>query len=139
VEVDVILEWTGTTMVRLSFLHLMQQLGRPSLRVGGDSTDYSIWNPLHLPLPPWKTRPARYNITQIDVHALKQAVASYNGTLVFGVNFREPNNASYAVEHMKAIDAIIGLNSSLIRAIEIGVSPPASHRHFSFVSHETLC
>jgi len=122
VEVDVILEWTDKypNPPRASFINLMKQLGPAVIRVGGDSTDYSWYNPNGLPYPPYRTRPFRYNITDIDIHSIYNSVQAFGGSVVFGVNFRPAENASYAINHLLAIDRIIGLNNPSIKAIEIG-------------------
>ena len=122
IEVDVILEWTGRspTTPRPQFTTLMRQLGRPTIRVGGDSTDYSWYNPTGRAYPPYRTRPFRYNITELDVHSIVNGVRSYGGQAVIGVNFRDQGNAAWAVEHVRALDRIVGVNSSWLLAIEIG-------------------
>ena len=122
IEVDVVLEWTGrsATTPRPQFTTLMKQLGRPTLRVGGDSTDYSWWNPTGRPYPPYSTRPFRYNITELDVHSIVNGVSSYGGQVVFGINFRDQGNPQWAVEHMMAIDQLVGVNNPAILAYEIG-------------------
>ena len=122
VEVDVILEWTGrsSTTPRPQFTTLMAQLGRPTIRVGGDSTDYSWWNPSGQSYPPYRTRPFRYNITELDVRSIRNGVVSYGGQAVIGVNFRDQGNAQWAVEHVRAIERAVGVNDSWLLAIEIG-------------------
>ena len=122
IEVDVVLEWVGRNRTHppLPFTNFMRQLGRPTIRVGGDSTDYSWWNPEGRPYPPYTTRPFRYNITQLDVHCIVNAVNSYGGQVVFGINFRNQGNAQWAVQHMQGIEAAVGVNNPAILAYEIG-------------------
>lgn len=98
----------------------MKQLGRPTIRVGGDSTDYSWWNPQRMEYPPYKTRPFRYNITALDILSVVNGVKSYGGQATFGINFRNQGNAQWAVEHMRGIDAAVGVNNPAILAYEIG-------------------
>ena len=122
IEVDVALEWTGRsrTTPRPEFVALMRQLGRPTLRIGGDSTDYSWWNPMGRPFPPYSSRPFRYNITDLDVRSIVNGVSSYGGQVVFGVNFRNQGNAQWAVEHMTGIEQAVGVNHPAILGYEIG-------------------
>ena len=122
IEVDVILQWTGRspTAPRPEFTTLMSQLGRPTLRVGGDSTDYSWYNPHGRPYPPYRTRPFRYNITELDIRSIRNGVVSYGGQAVIGVNFRDQGNAQWAIEHVRAIERTVGVNESWLLAIEVG-------------------
>ena len=131
IEVDVILEWTGhsPTTTRPQFTSLMSQLGRPTIRVGGDSSDYSWYNPSGQPYPPYRTRQFRYNITELDIHSIRNGVASYGGQAVIGVNFRDQGNAEWAIEHVRAMERVVGLNDSWLLAIEIGNEVDLSQNH----------
>mmetsp|Transcript_29308 Transcript_29308/g.32554 ORF Transcript_29308/g.32554 Transcript_29308/m.32554 type:complete len:489 (-) Transcript_29308:25-1491(-) len=84
------------------------------LRIGGNSADESWWNPDNNPKPSGIT----YDITDVDLYSVDNCVKQFNGSWVPGVVFREPKNASWALNHVNAIDKYTGW--SHVSAIEIG-------------------
>lgn len=89
---------------RSSLVNLMQFLRQaaggagPNVRVGGASTDNSAYVPENQPLPANVT----YRITDSDLAAYARSVPAWNGSLTFGVNFREASNPALAVNHVAA-------------------------------------
>jgi hypothetical protein len=108
-----------------SFVVLMRHLIQtpyqqgPVFRIGGNSADYSIWNPAHGPLP---TFPAgvniSYSITESDLISLKQAITLINSKLIIGLNFHWSDNFTLGISHAKALEKYIGWE--LIHALEVG-------------------
>jgi hypothetical protein len=130
-EHDLALHWVGSQKLGInpkpSFTTLMSQLLLtdkqigPTFRIGGNSADYSWYNQDGLPTPILPSGPAiSYNITDDDISSLSAAMDPINGQLIIGVNFRHADDATWALNHLKAIDRIIGWKNGIIQAIEIG-------------------
>lgn len=126
IEVNDFVRWVSPypNPTTVSWLNLMQQLRTsgndtigPLWRVGGDSTDLSWYNPNGLPNPPGIS----YSIKDVDFYSYQKAMRATNGKLILGVNFRQPNNATWAVEHLQGVDRTIGWD--LVEAVEIGNEP----------------
>ena len=130
-EWDIAWTWTGLNHTRDSFITLMAQLsfspndGGPLFRIGGNSADYSLYNPTHAPLPNATSGFAyTWSIDDDQLRALHRGAEAVSGQLVLGLNFRNTtNNASWAVAHARAIERIIGWDSPALKGLEIGNEP----------------
>lgn len=91
----------------------------PALRVGGDSSDYSLWwDP-----PPKPSLPVRqlYAITREDLASYAAAVPQWQGSLILGTSLFLENDTSWGVAHVAAIAREIGW--AHVDAVEIGNEP----------------
>jgi len=111
----------------LAWVRLMNVLGSqsggagPTLRIGGDSADYSIWwDPPPLPGPFPKSQ--KYAITRADLEAYKKLVPLWNGKVVLDTTLFFPDNTTFAVAHIKGILDYMG-DLSLVDSIEVGNEP----------------
>lgn len=104
------------SLVRL-IRHIMHNEIGPTFRIGGNSGDLSVWNPSGGPLPANET----YSITPTDLLTADNACRDVNGKVVWDVNFRDPNNPQHALDHISAIDSIIGWER--VESLEIGNEP----------------
>jgi hypothetical protein len=113
---------------RPTLVHLMQQLQQaagntrgPNVRIGGDSTDESVWVPSPSPLPTNDT----FRLSIKDIIAYASVVPLWNGTISPGLNFREPHNPMYALAHLKALVSNMKWadQGGILEAIEIGNEP----------------
>ena len=136
-EHDMAWTWTGLDHVRPSFVTLMSQLsteqhrtGGPLFRIGGNSADYSLYNPQNLPLPNATSGFAyTWSINDTQIAALQRGVEAVRGQLVFGLSFRNATNASHAIEHARAIERIVGWESPVLKGLEVGNEVAAVRRH----------
>jgi hypothetical protein len=102
-----------------AFANLMRVLQResngrgPSLRVGGNSADKSVFLPSG-ELPPNTT----YRITQEDLAAYAAALPGWNGHAVIDTNFFVENDTTWIAAHVAAISGSIGW--SRIEGVEVG-------------------
>ena len=130
-EHDLAANWTGRDHLRQSFVTLIRQLrlnrdsAQPVFRIGGNSADYSLYNPQHAPLPNASSGfPFTHSIDDEEIAAVARGVAAAGGQLIVGLNFRRPENASWAAEHLLALRRIVGWQSdSVLRGVEIGNEP----------------
>ena len=126
-EHDMAWTWTGLDHVRPSFVTLMGILARgggTTFRIGGNSADYSLYNPRHLPLPNATSGFAyTWSIDDAQIRALHAGVAAVKGQLVFGLNFRNATNASHAIQHARAIERLIGWGDVTLKGLEVGNEP----------------
>ena len=130
VEPYALFDWSGRypqpvnpAFVRLlASLHPTPSSPGPTLRIGGNSADMASYNPQHTarPPPPYG-RSLWYDITDNDLQSIAAAALAINGSLVLGVNFRTPGDASVAVAHLQAVERLVGWE--LVEAIEIGNEP----------------
>jgi hypothetical protein len=112
---------TSAGWVRLMRLLAAQTPGAPgpTLRIGGDSSDYSLWwDPAPAPaLPPRQ----QYAITRADLAAYRAAVTQWGGALVLGSTLFLENNATFAGAHARGISEHLGWG--LVDAVEVGNEP----------------
>ena len=125
IEVWDFVRWTDRypNPPRPSWLNLMQQLMHtpdqegPRYRIGGDSADLCVYDHPQLPKVPLG-RPLMYSINESDLLTWKQAVSALNSVMTLDLNFRQWDNASWAVEYVAAIDSIVGWD--YVAALEDG-------------------
>ena len=92
------------------------QGGRPVLRLGGDSTDWS-WYPVPgMARPPW----VRYEIDPDWLNVLRAVAAGLEARLIVGINF-EADSARIAGAEANAV--IAGVGRKAIAALELGNEP----------------
>jgi len=115
-----VLNFTGRTTDTKNqvFIQLLKNLGNfgngaTPVRVGGNSTDESWWNPNGL------TKPAgvKCNITNVDLASLEASLSQTGSQLILGVNLGQ-NQPSIAVDYIKAAQSILAPNRIL--SFEIG-------------------
>jgi len=115
-----VLNFTGRTTDTKNqvFIQLLKNLGNfgngaSPVRVGGNSTDESWWNPNGL------TKPAgvKYNITNVDLASLEASLSQTGSQLILGVNLGQ-NQPSIAVDYIKAAQSILAPNRIL--SFELG-------------------
>ncbi|PRP87261.1 hypothetical protein PROFUN_01523 [Planoprotostelium fungivorum] len=90
----------------------------PVLRIGGNSADYSEWNPNHE--RPYSSH-VTYNITLDDLKGLKSIATQLKTKLILGLNFLNPIDPSRSLKEAEAIVETIG--EDLIQSFEIGNEP----------------
>lgn len=97
--------------------------GPPVLRLGGNSTDKSVWQTEFLPTT---TAPSSILVTRRWLEATRALVDLTHSSLIIGLNLavNEPN---LAVEWAKAASQYVGLEN--IRAFEIGNEPNYFLKH----------
>jgi hypothetical protein len=95
--------------------------GPPMLRVGGGSTDESIWNPSKAARPQGIT----YDIDQSWVDSLKMLVSRTGMPLILGLNLAQ-NNPQVAIDWAREATSAFG---SAIQAFEVGNEPDVYSRH----------
>ena len=130
VEVFGVQWWTAVypRPTRPSFINLIQQLNNYSdapvlpihrriFRIGGNSADTSVYNPMNLTLPSTLGE-ITYNITDADILGLDQAMTAVGGQLVVGLNFRLPHDPTWSLRHVRSIAKLVGWKNIL--ALEIG-------------------
>ena len=93
----------------------------PSIRIGGGSSDSSLWWAQPGPLPPNQT----YAITPADIAAYAAALPRFNGSTVLGTNFFRQGNASWGAAHVAAIGRLWGWQA--VEGIEVGNEVDAYH------------
>ncbi len=87
-----------------------------SLRIGGDSTDWTWYAVPHMTRPPW----VRYTLTQNWLQVARALAQAVDARLILGINL-EANSAKLAAAEANAMLATIG--RGLIGALEIGNEP----------------
>jgi Glycosyl hydrolase family 79 C-terminal beta domain len=100
--------------------------GWPMVRLGGNSTDESWWNPTLLPRPLGITN----DITNDTLDNLAASTPPNSSRLILGLNLGQ-NNPAHAKEFAQA--ALNGLPSGKIYLFEVGNEPDifASHAYYS--------
>jgi Glycosyl hydrolase family 79 C-terminal beta domain len=100
--------------------------GWPMVRVGGNSTDESWWNPTLLPRP----LGIKHDITNDTLDNLAGSTPTNGSRLILGLNLGQ-NNPAQAKEFAQA--ALAGLPSGKIYLFEVGNEPDifASHSYYS--------
>ena len=118
--------WIGYTKPRSAWVNLVRQLQLTAesrhpitFRVGGNSGDTSLYNPHEtLPLPKLPGPEWQYNITDVDLSVLREAMQQTRSQLIVGLNMRLSNNYSLATDLVRAVAQRIGLD--LVFAFEVG-------------------
>jgi hypothetical protein len=82
----------------LVFYQLLKNLGVGTIRIGGDSVDYSCWDPSSAPHP----SRCRFTITEPDIQGFFHASAATGWGLIVGVNLAQ-NGRTWALEYGKAV------------------------------------
>jgi len=101
------------------FVQLIRNIspGRaPSIRIGGDSTDWAWWPVAHMRQPPGVS----YSITEPWVQVTKSLTAILGARLILGIDL-EANNRRLAAVEARALSERIGTGS--IAALELGNEP----------------
>ena len=130
VEPYALFDWTGRfpQPVRPAFVRLMEQLHPtpsspgPVLRLGGNGADMASYNPQHQrrAVPPYG-RGLWYDVTDNDLQSIAQTAEALRSKVVLGINFRDPSNASVAIDWLRAVEREVGWER--VEAIEIGNEP----------------
>lgn len=89
----------------------------PSIRIGGNSADTSLWWASQAPLPPNQT----YAITHVDLETYQSALPQWNGYAVVDTSLFLQDNVSWAVAHVAAVDRYLGWQR--VEGVEIGNEP----------------
>lgn len=89
----------------------------PRIRLGGNSSDRSWYDPNGVPNPPRIT----YDITPQLFQALNRLSDSTGVQFVFGLNFARGDSAVYAIDEVRAIKSLLGYGKIL--AFQIGNEP----------------
>jgi hypothetical protein len=103
-----------------AFANLMNVLrnvsgGRgPSVRIGGNTADTSLWHEGPSPLPPNMS----YAITRRDLLSIAAALPTWDGRAVIDTNFFVENSVVRVTEHVAAVAAIMGWER--VEGVEIG-------------------
>ena len=122
--------WIGYTTPRPAWVNLVRQLQVTAdaqrhpitFRIGGNSGDTSIYNPMGEVVPPRLPGPAwQYNVTDVDLHVLRVAMQQTRSQLIIGLSMRQSHNYSLATSYVAALAQHTGLE--LIYAFEIGNEP----------------
>lgn len=109
----------NVTAPNAAFRNLMQTLQSesgqrgPSIRIGGNSADQSVYYEGTGPLPPNQT----YAITRNDLLALR-ALNAWNGFAVVDTNFFFQNSTVWISNHVGNITAVVGWDR--IEGVEVG-------------------
>ncbi|MGZ6703997.1 MAG: glycosyl hydrolase family 79 C-terminal domain-containing protein [Solirubrobacteraceae bacterium] len=120
-EVWAIRSFAGTDPDALNpaFLQLVRNLapgGRPVIRLGGDSTDWTWW-----PVPHTRTPPGiKYTLTPLWAQLAKAFVKATHARLILGVDLEANSRRLASVE---AHQMVSGIGASSIAALEIGNEP----------------
>ena len=122
--------WTAVypKPTRPSFINLIRQLNaytpgphppqfRRIFRIGGNSADTSVYNPMNLSLPRTLGE-ITYNITDADILGMDRAMTAVDGQLIVGLNFRLPHDPTWPLRHVQSIEKLVGWKN--IFALEIG-------------------
>jgi len=127
-----VLNFTGRTTDTINpvFVQLLKNIGKfnngaPPVRVGGNSTDSSWWNPNGLAKP----LGVGYNITATDLASLEASLSQTGSQVILGVNLGQ-NQPDMAVDYVKAV--LSRLPSNRILSLEIGNEPDiyTSHSYY---------
>jgi hypothetical protein len=105
------------------FLRLVRNISpgqRPSIRIGGDSTDWAWWpvSSVHRP------RGIRISLSPLWLQVTRALAADLNAKLILGINL-EADNAKLAGAQADAFESEIG--PSRVQALELGNEPELYH------------
>ncbi len=111
--------------LNLGFLRLMRNLGQGTLRIGGNSSDESCWQPRRAPRP----RGCHYDITRAAVRGWAQASARTGWGVIVGLNLAQ-NAPAWMETYARAVAAIMrSTPRSRWLGFEIGNEPDIFSRH----------
>ena len=125
IEVYDFVRWTDAypNPTRPAWINLMQQLmltpGQegPRYRIGGNSGDLTVYD--QLPLPKLPSGEALVHSTNAsEVQSWAQALKAINAKAIIDVNFRRADNASWAIDFLKAVERHMGWD--MVVGVEIG-------------------
>ena len=105
------------------FLHLVRNISpgqQPSIRIGGDSTDWAWWpiTSVHRP------RGIRISLSPLWLQVTHALAADLNAKLILGINL-EADNAKLAGAQARAFES--GIGPSRVQALELGNEPELYH------------
>jgi hypothetical protein len=101
------------------FYQLLKNLGAGTIRIGGDSTDYSCWDPAHAPHPD----ECRYTITDSAIRGYFKASQATGWPLIIGINLAQ-NDAAWALEYGRELIRVSRLfPGARLMAFEFGNEP----------------
>jgi hypothetical protein len=126
VEVDDAPRYLGpASNISSAFVALLQLLRNsgagargPTLRVGGDSSDYSVFLPAGAPLPARQL----YAITDADLDMYAAALPRWNGRMVVGTSLFLENSTAWAAAHAAAFSAHAA-GWAHVESVEVGNEP----------------
>jgi hypothetical protein len=102
--------------VFVQLIRNISQGGRPVIRMGGDTSDWS-WYPVRgMAQPPW----VRYTLNQAWLAVARAVVSQLNARLIVGLNL-EAGNARIAQAEANAL--VTGIGARAIDALELGNEP----------------
>jgi len=103
----------------LVFYQLLKNLGGGTIRIGGNSVDYSCWDPSRAPHP----SRCHFTITEPELEGFFHASAATGWGLIVGVNLAQ-NGAAWALEYGKAVvRASESITGSHLLGFEFGNEP----------------
>ncbi len=115
----------------LVFYQLLENLGKGTLRIGGNSTDESCWDPARAPVP----QGCQFVIRPDGLAGFMKASAATGWGLIVGVNLAQ-DSASWAEEYGQAVvRAARAVHGSNVVAFEFGNEPDAFPNHKLYDHH----
>jgi hypothetical protein len=109
------------------FYQLLRNLGSGTMRIGGNSTDRSCWDPKDAPKPAL----CRFAISRPDVAGFAQASAATGWGMIIGVNLAQ-NSAEWALPYGDAVvKAFQETPDSRLLAFEFGNEPDLYPHHIA--------
>lgn len=101
------------------FYQLLKNLGRSTIRIGGDSSDYSCWKPNEAPHPSG----CQFTITQDVLNGSFKASSQTGWGLIIGVNLAQ-NDPSWALQYgIQSSNTAQSVSASKLLAFEFGNEP----------------
>jgi hypothetical protein len=86
----------------------------PSVRIGGNTADTSLWHEGPGPLPPNMS----YAITRADLLSYASALPTWDGRVVIDTNFYVENSVARITDHVAAVSSILGWER--VEGVEVG-------------------
>ena len=86
----------------------------PSIRIGGNTADTSLWQEGPGPLPPNMS----YAITRADLLSYAAALPAWDGRVVIDTNMFVQNSVTRVTDHVSAVSSILGWER--VEGVEIG-------------------
>jgi len=122
IEISSALTYLGTSDgLNLPFINLMNVLRNasggvrgPSIRIGGNSAEFSLWRESPGPLPANQT----YAITPTDIRAYAAAFPLFDGRAVIDTSLFVQNDPSWAAAHARGIAQYWGWDR--VEGVEVG-------------------
>ena len=100
----------------VAFVRNLAPGATPSIRFGGDTTDWTWWPPAGGSKPPW----ARYTLTPLWFAIARGLAVAARARLILGINFEADSRALAGAESRALLD---GVGRRLIAAFELGNEP----------------